>query len=546
MTMLLLLALAAQDTVVIQPSGRYQDGPAERRAVAVFNAPATMRVLGDHTIARDVAISSDVAVLDGPLRIEGRVVGNLVAINAEVSIVAGAEVTGDLLILGGRVAVDEGARVGGTVEQHIGRLRVRLVDQRLEIEDREPRPRRLPRQSRSYPAGRLSLALTTEGTYNRVEGLPIVLGPRITWRGDGLDARLETFGIFRTSTGLDFESREVGYRLAGRFRFGGRSRPVELNFRVFDQVLPMEDWQLQADEVGWSSVLFRKDYRDYFLADGLGGGARYRLGDALQAYADVVWLDANSVSERHPWSLARTSSNWRQNPAIDAGEFTELRAGIDLRTRRSWSWNRGARLKFEWLHGAGENVTARVLPATVRDPIPATGYRFDRLFGDLRLHQRLVGGGISLRAVAAGELGSSGPLPVQHRLSLGGPDPMPGYDFRRFSCNDGVGDPALPALCDRLVLFQAEFRTGSSFDVGDSDEDDDEWWGWRGHWFDWDDFHFVLFTDAGAAWNGSNTPDRLSWDVGAGINVGGFGLYFARALEEGRPVRGVLRLHRRF
>jgi hypothetical protein len=169
------------------------------------------------------------------------------------------------------------------------------------------------------------------------------------------------------------------------------------------------------------------------------------------------------------------------------------------------------------------------------------------LWADLRLHQPLVGGGLSLRAVAAGDLGENGPLPVHRRLSLGGPDPLPGFDFRRFSCNEGVGDPALPALCDRMVLLQLEFRTGFSFDTQGSD--DDGWWGdggWDWDWLDLDELHLVLFSDAGAAWNGDNTPSRLNWDVGAGLEIGRVGLYFARALEEDRPVRAVLRLHRRF
>lgn len=108
-----------------------------------------------------------------------------------------------------------------------------------------------------------------------------------------------------------------------------------------------------------------------------------------------------------------------------------------------------------------------------------------------------------------------------------------------------MGDPSLPALCDRMVLFQAEYRTGFSFDVDIDRDEEFHWWGgWD--WFDWDDTHLLLFTNAGAAWIGDATPQRLNWDFGAGIEMGGFGIYVARALEENRPVRVVVRLHRRF
>jgi hypothetical protein len=170
------------------------------------------------------------------------------------------------------------------------------------------------------------------------------------------------------------------------------------------------------------------------------------------------------------------------------------------------------------------------------------------VWADLRLYQSFWGGALSLRGVAAGDLHEHGPLPVQRRLSLGGPDPMPGFTFHRFGCNEAVGDPALPALCDRMVLFQAEYRTGLSIDIGDEGDDDRGWWGW-GNWedaFDFDETHVVLFTDAGAAWVGDVTPKRLNWDVGAGIEFGGFGVYIARALERDKPVRAILRLHHRF
>jgi hypothetical protein len=337
----------------------------------------------------------------------------------------------------------------------------------------------------------------------------------------------------------------VGYRVSSRLRFGGSQRPLEVGVRAFDQVMPIEDWQLRDGEVGWASVLFHKDYRDYFLARGVGASARFRLADALLAYADAARFDASSIGARDPWSLRRNNQVWRPNPTIDEGRFTEYRAGLELSTQREWHWEGGALLKAEWLHGVGENVTPVALPATVRGPIPTSGYRYDRLFADLRLHQRFVGGGLSLRAAAAGDLGDAGPLPIHRRLSLGGPDPMPGFNFHRFACNEAVGDPAQPALCDRMVLLQAEYRTGFSFDVDIDSDDENGWWGgWD--WFDWDDTHLVLFTDAGAAWLGDATPKRLNWDFGAGIEMGGFGIYVARALEENRPLRMVVRLHRRF
>lgn len=548
---LVAVPLAAQDTVVVTHPGRDGQSAAERRAVAVFNAAGTMRVLGSHTIGRNLVVDGSVAVVDGPLRVEGRIAGDLVAINADVEIVDGADVDGDVLVLGGHASVGGDARISGTLEQHTERVSVRFDGDRIAIVSRDEPVRIVWRDQRRFPrhsrvTGRASLVLTSAGIYNRVEGLPVYLGPRLTWRSPDVEARLEGFGIFRTAASFDLQNRDVGYRALGRLRFGPQ-RMVELSARAFDQVMAIEDWQLRDDEVGWSSLLLHRDYRDYFLARGVGAFGRLRLADMISVWADASRFDASSLDARDPWTPFRNDQVWRANPAIDAGRFTEYRAGFEISTLRHSHWEGGLRLRGEWLHGVGERVTPVALPASVRDPLPASGYRYDRVWADLRVYQEFAGGALSLRGVAAGDLHERGPLPVQRRLSLGGPDPMPGFAFHRFGCNEAVGDPALPALCDRMVLFQAEYRTGLSIDIGDEGDEDRGWWGW-GDWnpFDFDETHVVLFSDAGAAWVGDVTPKRLNWDVGAGLEMGGFGIYFARALERDKPVRVVLRLHHRF
>jgi hypothetical protein len=67
----------------------------------------------------------------------------------------------------------------------------------------------------------------------------------------------------------------------------------------------------------------------------------------------------------------------------------------------------------------------------------------------------------------------------------------------------------------------------------------------------------VVFADAGTAWLAGDGPGRVpsarlpsfrDWhaDVGVGLSTGGFGIYLAKAIEEGEPVRLVVRLGRRF
>lgn len=544
------VSLAAQDTVSVT-----RGGASEERAVRMFNGPNTTRLYGEQTVSRRATIRTDLGVLDGPLYLYGTIEGDLVAINANVSIYPGAEVLGDVLVLGGTLFVSQEVEISGSVERHSERVGVRLVDGRLELTG-EPIRRVVVhgnrRLRRSYPPGRATLALTTSGTYNRVEGLPVMGGPRLTWNDRATSLRLEAFGIWRSATGFDpdYNNREVGYTALADLRLGS-DRQLELGGKAYDVVKPIESWPLTDDEVGLSTLLWHRDYRDYYLERGVAGFARLRPAPELTLFGELARDEATSVAERDPWTPFRDAEPWRSNPTIDQGHFVRITAGLDLDTRYTNGWSTGVRLHAEWEHGRSDDVLGRPLPLAVRSPLPLTAYQYDRLFGDLRFYQPVGWGGLKLRAVGGTVIGDA-PLPVQRRFSLGGPDPMPGYGFRQFGCNGAVADLALPALCDHMVLFQAEYRGGLDLNPFDGIWDHDGWrrprkWDWD-EWDDvsWDGPQIVLFTDAGSAWLKGTQPGPLNWDVGAGLELGSVGLYAARAIERDQPIRWLLRIHHRF
>lgn len=543
------LTLGAQDTVSVA-----RGAPAAERAVRLFNREGTTRLFGTEMIGREVTISADVGVYDGSLTVRGTILGNLVAINADVYLSAGAEVRGDVLVLGGVLDESPEAEVSGSVERHSAHVSVQREGDFLELLE-EPRRvvvTRERRLRRSVNPGRASLVLTTGRTYNRVEGLPVMAGPRLTWNDRATAFRVEAFGIWRTATGFDpdLDRRELGYAALANLRLGS-DRQIEIGARAFDAVTPIEDWQLRDDEVGLATLLWHRDYRDYYLERGVAGFARLHPAPELSLFGEIARAEATSVQARDPWTPFRDAEPWRPNPTIDEGQFTRITAGFDLDTRYDNDWP-GIQLHAEWERGRSEDVVQRVLPATVRDPLPLTPYVYDRLFGDLRLYQPVGWGGLTLRA-AGGSVVGDAPLPVQRRFSLGGPDPMPGYGFRRFACNDFVGDLALPALCDHMVLLQAEYRGGLDINPFDGIWDRDAWRNrrdrdWDADWDDlwWDGPQFVLFADGGTAWLKGTEPGELKWDVGLGLELGSVALYAARAIERNQPIRWTLRIHRRF
>jgi hypothetical protein len=550
---------SGQDTVVVsRDAQRIQTTGIAQWAVDLFNAPATLRTIGPLTVPDTARLDGDVAVLDGPVEVSGTITGSLVVLNGNATIAAGAVVQGDIVVLGGRLDVADGARVEGSTRMHAEAVNLRLVDERLELlRPTEPGSRRHGFDERER--GRAFIVLGVTPTYNRVEGLPLRLGAGVEWRTAGTTGRIRGYGVFRTAGDFDSDREDIGYVVEGRLGWGTSTPRLTLNARGYDLVVPTQDWPLSLHEVGWGTFLWHRDYRDYFLQRGLSGSLTFEPATTVTLSGEVAQMEETSIAARDPWTPWRNDEAWRPNPLMDEGDYTLIRGSVEYDSRPSERSPRsGTLLRATWEHGIGTNILEQPLPASIRPALPASDYAFDRASVDLRRYQRIGGAGqLRLRGFWAGAVGGD-PLPIQRRYSLGGPDPMNGYDFRAFACNEDVNDPALPGLCDHVLLFQAEYRGGFGFDWFDGTYDrrdrprwggrDDEWDDWD--WWDWDWFDgpaLVLFTNAGTGWlKTSDGPDQLHWDVGAGIAFGSVGLYVSRAIEEEEPFRWTLRIERRF
>ncbi len=555
---------AAQvDTIVVGrlgaiPSSIYQ---AEQWAVDFFNHPSTTRVVGRLNIGRDARYTSDLAVLNGPLIVAGVIEGDLVAINSDLEIRSGAVIHGSVLVFGGRFRDEEGAAVRGSIRQYSDRVDVRLEGDRLRL----VRTRYVPEvRRRAYyrSRGQINLRAGLGGTYNRVEGLPVRLGADLNWRSGYVQTLIRGYGIFRTAGDYDDTDREdIGYNVDASIRYDRGSQALTVGGRLFDVVTPTQAWPLELNEVGWSSLLWHQDYRDYFLQRGYSGFVTLEPTHHISLTGQVARLEETSIAARDPWTLKlwsqwRHDEPWRPNIVVDEGDFTVVSASgkYDSRPSRR-SRGTGLMLEFGWERGFGENMVEYPLPASVRQPLPPEGYTWDLARIDVRLYQRIDWGGqLRLRGFWAGTVGED-PLPVQRRYSLGGPDPMNGFEFRKYACNVGVPDASMPGLCDHVLFFQAEYRGHIGFGLFDDGlwsrrdarrEPNDIWdWDWD-DWFWFDGPTIVLFSDAGTAWLEGEDMPSLGVDVGVGIELGSAGLYAALPVTEGGPVRWTLRIERRF
>jgi DNA-binding NtrC family response regulator len=422
--------------------------------------------------------------------------------------------------------------------------------------------------ARRHPGSWVGLSVTSAHTYNRVEGLPIYIGPaargELPWGTIAGDA----YGIVRTFDWPRWSNQNLGYGIRSELRIG-HERGIAIGGRLYDEVAPVEAWQLSEGEVGLAAFIFHRDYRDYYERH--GGIGYVTLSASADASLTLSYANENWSSRltRDPLTILLDGADWRPNPQLDAGVFRTAGAKLQLDSRNDesdpWAgWYASASVE------RGDGTVARFGPAnsisSAAGPAPGGGggraaITYRKGFLDVRRYNRIDPvTQLNVRAVLGGWLGGDR-LPLEQRMSVGGAGSIPGYAFR----NDGdPGDPRVvdaaacslpgprppgnPALCDRIALAQAEFRHDLPVHLGR--------WA-RGVPNDWT---WVVFADAGRGWlvgppdgglhypaDAFPAPRTFLADAGIGLVVDPVGLYVAQAISRaGLAPRLVVRIRQRF
>ena len=514
-----------------------------REVAALFNATLALRTTNRLEIESGRTVLGDVAVLNGPVIIAGHVTGRVLAINADVLLRKGARIDGDMLVVGGEVEGSEGAVIGGEIRIYHPPLRYSQAGDLIVVDaEGAPEDQWWRRWERNGQRNFNRLEIASAGAFNRVEGLPIRLGPQL-YRDQGWGhLRLDAAAVVRTASSFSGTSADVGHDVRGEIRFG-REFGVTLGGRLFDVVDPVEQWQLSNLEVGLSSFLFHRDYRDYVQRHGGRLQAALRAtenADLTLSYGDERW---NSRAARNPFTLFQNDVAWRVNPRVDDGRFhlTNLTLRVDTRNDPFNPWS-GWYLLADYEHGSGR-IDLLAPTSSGVPPAPPGPTQYQRAFVDLRRYNRLgPSAALNLRVVLAGWV-SGDPLPLERRLSIDGPGTIPGFDFRVTggtdvgTCGVGAPIPGRPAQCERISLAQLEYRSNIRLSVTDGAESarrnrfraDGEW---------------VFFADAGRGWlvNAPGSPltfrrgelpplATYRTDIGGGLDFDQFGIYAAKALS---------------
>lgn len=535
----------------------------------VFNATTSRRASGDLTIPLTETVNGDVAVMSGHVVVSGRVTGRIVVINGSLIVRGEGRVTGPVTIIGGTLSTLGRAQVEGSARSYPEHVAVETSENLLVIRDESEDERWYRQRTTPVEKNRGDLRLVTARTYNRVEGLPLLLGPRAYlnfWWGR---VTTDVMGVFRSADQFQFNSETLGHQLRAEVQLGGE-RGIRIAGRLDDVVAPVEEWHLSDAEVGVASFLLHRDFRDYYNRHGGSISATAFVGNHLDAtisWADEQWA---TPATRDPFSLIRNGQDWRLNPLLDAGRFHLVRVGARYDTRNDaldpWS---GWYVTADYEYGVGKITMYGPTSPGVRDINPTGRNNYDRLMLDVRRYNRLSAEGqLNLRLMMGGWL-SGDDLPLQRRFALGSAGSLPGYDFRQIlpgtdvlTCAGARAEgpapsPAgIPAQCERFALGQVEYRGefgNNLFGLLDQERRRRRLgWGRRAEW--------VMFADVGRGWlvgprlgnlqyEAGSFPSLLTFraDVGMGIRLDDLGLYVAKSVTDPRtPVNFFARLQPRF
>ena len=556
-----------------------------RAIVDLYNAPSTARTVGALVIDSGRTVTGDVAVLGGPVTVAGRITGRLLAINSDVTFSRGARVDGDVIVIGGVVDGRGQAFIGGELQIHRQVLYFHRDGERIvaDVPEAEGSMRWWHWLNTGERRNYAGLTLTSAHTYNRVEGLPIMAGPTLVRTAGPMRARVDAFVIYRTSAGLKGtkDSNAFGHLVRAELQLGQRYG-LRLGGRLYDEIAPVEPWQLGDGEVGLATFFLHRDYRDYYALHGGTASLSLNAGDATTltfSLGDQRWA---SRAARDPFTLFRNTNTWRPNPSVDDARMhvANVTLHVDTRNDEATPWA-GWYVDADYEHGTGDvssfgPVSADVSP--VFSPVPLPGSRdtkpgrrsYGRGFLDVRRYNRLSPDvQLNMRAVLGGWLAGD-PLPLERRLSVTGPGALAGFDFRRPTAVStdpgqctllGLQPSGSPAQCERMALAQLEMR--GALHVG-LPFNESLWEHVAVHTA----ARWVVFADAGRGWlvgdayrdlvyQPSKFPPLRTFlsDVGGGIDFGSggvadvasFGVYLAKSVSRpDQPANVFVRVRRRF
>lgn len=368
------------------------DRPVERRLADFLEGGGYRLWDQDTTLARGDTVRSDVLVLESMVRLEGRVEGTVMAVDADVFLRPRSTVAGDLVVLGGGVYRSSLATVEGDVVYRPALLLQAVPrDGGYAIHSRRDRPETLRLDGLS------GLHLPT---FQRVDDWTLAAGAGLQVARVAGQPSLDVSGAFRTG----------GERLAGtvrqRWHPSGRWR---LGVEAGRATRTNERW-IRSDAANTLTHLFGgDDYRNYHESDRVLFTARREFGGGEALALDAGWERVRSLPARGAGGLFGDDTV-EPNPSVTEGDA--WRAGLTGRIRRE---------------GPADSLA---LDVRLEGADASVAGDFSYLFGGAAVHWQLPAPSshrVVLEARARGDL--AGELPPHRWSAAGGAGTVPTVDL---------------------------------------------------------------------------------------------------------------------
>ena len=550
LTLAALTILAGAATAADARAQTYRDltDEAVLAITELHNAPTTSRFEGEAFVAAGAELHGDVAIIDGPLVLEGAIIGRVLVVNGSALLAPGARISGELIVVGGDIEGADLAEVHGELVVFREALRYRRVGELIVPDD--PEPIAGVRAGRRFGFARTAFSIAMRGAYNRVEGLPIGFGPQVAF-GRSNPTILDASLVYRTAGGFTLEEEQLGYVARVEQFVGGHGR-WRLGASLHSEVVPIEANGLSDTEASLATFVLHRDYRDYYERDGWSAYLRWSGSAAADATLEYRDEEHDTRIEQSPWTIFDNGEPFRPQPIVGVGSLRSLSLRFTHDSRNDEREpSSGWLVRIQSEQGLGGRMSIDLPDNTTSFGVDE---RFTALSIDARRYLRM--GPLTRVALGARAAGSvdGGPLPPQRQHTLGGEGSLPGFDAFQFDCaarnvarNAGLGsDRPFNYGCDRAVLGQAMVEHTLPFirPLG------------RSLGLDFDFGHepaLVFFGDVGRAWTedgalqGRQTGGSdFSADVGLGLRLGRIGFYWAAPLTEGGEANFFVRIGPRF
>ena len=106
-----------------------------------------------------------------------------------------------------------------------------------------------------WRASRSGLIISSAKTYNRVEGLPVYIGPSFHDSAGAAEFNVSVLGIIRSANTFHWDDQNLGHRIMGDMRVG-RGRGYGFGVSSYDVVTPVETWHLPDPDAALAAFLF--------------------------------------------------------------------------------------------------------------------------------------------------------------------------------------------------------------------------------------------------------------------------------------------------